>query len=393
MLVRRGGSIAVDASGVTIGVTPIGNVLNSNTYGQAVQFGNVHGSFGGAGTGAPAESYMPVVIYEALGTAGGPAVTKTTQALRAIIVYRAPTADDSAEAVSSQVILGDSAASSFTQSLITTGHEGSAQVRGSVHATGLVVGAAGRIIASETSTIDAAIAVYASLTKDAGATVTAITAFGDNGQNGFTWGVNVKADIFTAGSLWAQGFVSNNALYADEPLAAAVGEKTWSYDPSLAGTATAPTAGTVYATAVAYRQGQVVNRLDFYVAVAGAGTAPTHIYAGICDSTGRMLAQIADAAGSAQWTSSANRIASVDLTGPWTVPTSGLYYHVFLQVGAWGTTQLTLNRVGGVAAMNTGTLLYATGGTTGQAALPANNSTITGGLVATNALRYWTGGR
>jgi hypothetical protein len=368
--------------------------LTSPTYGNASIFGN-GGSFTFSGTGTPADIYAPAVFYEKFGTNNGnnTPITKTTQAYFSAAIYYGPTSDDSMECGSTFVHAADTGVG-YTQSLAITADEGHAQVSGANHATGNVIGIAGRVSAKNTATIDTAYAHYASGDKDAGATITTYVAYyqavGGLGTNSYLlYGVD---NIFTSGTVACAGFTGNNPLYAGDWMASAFGFKTWNGDTINFGTGTAPTAGTIYAVAVPYRAGQVVTKTWWYTNTAGSGTAPTHIYTGICDSTGKMLAQSNDDAANTGWTGASHLVQS-PLSASWTVPTSGVYYHVFLQVGAWGTTQMTLNRGSSLAGTTPNSALgQGTGGTTGQTALPANNSMLAGGFVTANALRYWSGG-
>jgi hypothetical protein len=168
------------------------------------------------------------------------------------------------------------------------------------------------------------------------------------------------------------------------------GMQTWNYDPSMSNGTSAPTQGTVYAVAVPYNQGQVVTYINFHTAVAASGTAPTHIFCGLADSTGKMLAQTGEEKSNAGWALPSN-VVRTTLAAPYTIPVTGLYYHVFIQVGAFSVTQPTLNRVTGAPAFANASIPQVTGVTTGQSALPANGSTIAGGIVITNSLRFWSG--
>lgn len=168
------------------------------------------------------------------------------------------------------------------------------------------------------------------------------------------------------------------------------GLQSWNYDPGMANGTSAPTQGVVYAVGVPYNQGQVVTYLNWYTAVAASGTAPTHIFCGIADSTGKMLAQTGEEKANAGWAIASNAVRTT-LTAPYTIPSTGLYYHVFLQVGAFSVTQPTLNRVTGAPTFPNASLQQATGATTAQAALPANGSTLVGGLTVTSSLRLWSG--
>lgn len=168
-------------------------------------------------------------------------------------------------------------------------------------------------------------------------------------------------------------------------LARALGLQAWSYDPALFAAASAPTAGTRYAVATYLKKGQVINSLTFDVAVAGVG-APTSIFCGICDER-VMLAVTGDVKASTIWTAAGNTIPNpgAPLTAPYEVPSSGLYYICFLQVGAWVTTQMTLNRTSG--AHNIGTKLAQATFGTAQTVLPNVGSAVT--LSGSSALRFF----
>jgi hypothetical protein len=179
----------------------------------------------------------------------------------------------------------------------------------------------------------------------------------------------------------------------EEILRTGLGIKSWSHDPNMGSGGTAPTAGTVYARALALRKGQSISNLLFQVTTGGAGTVPTSITCGLADSTGKIVALSGELKASAIWTPAAGSgLAVAPLTASYTAPADGLYYVVFLQVGAWGTTQMVLGKgVNNVAPGGIGTTVFGTGGTTGQAALPAVASSIVGGIVTTNGIDYFVG--
>jgi hypothetical protein len=172
------------------------------------------------------------------------------------------------------------------------------------------------------------------------------------------------------------GVFVDTVYSTDTILQSALGILAWNHNPLVETGTLALTAGTVYAMSVPLLAGQVISRLGFGINVAGAGTVPTHIYIGLCDSTGKMLAQSADLAANAGWTSG-TKLTSFPLSASYTVPTTGLYYIVILQVGAWGTTQMTLDRTLGLGTQidGAGAFIYGTGGA-GAAALPANGATL-----------------
>jgi hypothetical protein len=169
-----------------------------------------------------------------------------------------------------------------------------------------------------------------------------------------------------------------------------IGFKSWAFDPNLGSGGTAPTAGTIYVRATPYRAGQVVTNTVWQVQTVGSGNNTgtlTSIFTGICDSTGKMVAQSNDSHLSAIWTTSGLAVAALNAT--WTVPADGVYYNVFLQVGTWGTTQVALGKgVNNIGPGGVGTTIFGTAGT-GQTALPANGSSLT--IVTTNGIDYFTG--
>lgn len=105
-----------------------------------------------------------------------------------------------------------------------------------------------------------------------------------------------------------------------------------------------PTSGTVFGNAVYLYEGEVITNIVVAVAVAGVGTAPSHIQAILWDgnqSTPTALAVSAEDAANSRWTSGTGW-KEIPLTAPYTVPTSGIYYPSFVKVGAFGTTDLQL---------------------------------------------------
>jgi hypothetical protein len=116
--------------------------VTSPTYGDGHSFGNTPGSFGFAGTGAPADIYAPLVVYQRYGdyTNGtGAAIPKTTQAAFFYANYYGPTTDDAPEAVSAAVALKSLSGlggSAFTTTKPLTAIEGIATVEGANNLTG-----------------------------------------------------------------------------------------------------------------------------------------------------------------------------------------------------------------------------------------------------------------
>jgi hypothetical protein len=185
-------------------------------------------------------------------------------------------------------------------------------------------------------------------------------------------------------------------LVSSTPLAeiymTGLGYQSWSGEPdatsgTLTPTAAATPTGTVYARLIPFRAGMVITKAVLRPATAGAGTAPAHIYVGYADTTGKMLAQSNDLAASAIWTT-ANVPAQAPLAASWTVPADGNYNVVFVQVGVWGTTQMTLVR--DVSGSDPGDIAQNPfSGQTLQTGLPANGSSLT--LSTANGSPLWVG--
>jgi hypothetical protein len=173
-----------------------------------------------------------------------------------------------------------------------------------------------------------------------------------------------------------------------DPLALALGAKGWSYHPSLPGTTTALTAGTINATAVYLTGGQTITNCLFIVGTAAVGTTPTLMQVGIASLT-TMLAQSANLAASAIWTAAG--VAVGPLSAPLVVPASGLYYVLLLQTGAYGTTQPGFQRTSALAGVSGSAAFTAMPwGTAGVGAvnLPANNTAV---VYAAGGFPYWAG--
>lgn len=174
---------------------------------------------------------------------------------------------------------------------------------------------------------------------------------------------------------------SFRTLALDEVFSAAVGvasdTSAWC-DAEHAVNVQALTSQTIYCVAVPYRRGQVVTNIGWYIAQLAAGVTPTGIFCGLADATGKLLAQSANVAASAVWTATLG-LFGVALAAPYTVTADGLYYHVILENGAFGTTVLGLGRAaqlgGTYQVAGVGSRLAATGGVA-QTALPANGSSV-----------------
>jgi hypothetical protein len=127
---------------------------------------------------------------------------------------------------------------------------------------------------------------------------------------------------------------------------------------------------------------------SFEITTAGAGAVPTNIFAAV-SSTTSVLAVTGDIKSEGDWTT-VNTISSHDLTAPVAITTPGTYYVLFLQVGAWGTTQMAMGRVSGAHNIPaTNFFPQATFGT-GQTALPAVSASP-GTISSSGAFRYWAG--
>lgn len=154
----------------------------------------------------------------------------------------------------------------------------------------------------------------------------------------------------------------------DDLYRSGLGVVSWNGDPHLHGSAaTAPTSQLGYAMSVPYRAGQVVTNLGFHVSTAAAGTVPTGIFVGLCNLT-TILMDSANKASDTAWTTLGLR--QVALSSAYTIPSDGLYYHLFLQNGVFGTTPLQLGRTANVQNQISGGWFFATIGS-GLTALPA----------------------
>lgn len=162
-----------------------------------------------------------------------------------------------------------------------------------------------------------------------------------------------------------------------------LGFVSMNYQPATAAAGGSPTSQLIYAVAVPYRAGQVVTNLVWLVATAAAGTVPTSIVTGLASSSA-MLAQSAELKNNAGWTSLG--IKPFALSAAYTIPSDGIYYHLFLQNGTWGTTALQLARATNQGSVFGSSILYGTAGS-GQTALPANGAAVT--LVTTSAQTWW----
>lgn len=135
--------------------------------------------------------------------------------------------------------------------------------------------------------------------------------------------------------------------------------------------------------------GDVVTNIVVCIGTAAVGTAPTMMKLAIVKKDGTVLAATANVNSDAKWLSTGYKAFA--LSSPYTVPADDGYYLAVLQVGAFGTTQPQLIRVGsnqaaGVTQLGSGTFIYASGGT-GQ-------TDITGTLSVNSAgsgVSFWLG--
>lgn len=164
----------------------------------------------------------------------------------------------------------------------------------------------------------------------------------------------------------------------DDILTAGLGLKAWNFHPLAASGNIALVSQTIYAVALGLRTGQVINKIVLGAITAAAGTAPTGMFVGLANSTGKMLAQSGNLAASTVWTTdvTAGKLCQASLSAAYTIPSDGIYYVVLLKDGAWGTTQPTFFKGSG-NQWQSGSVYFTTCCGTGQTALPANGSSLT----------------
>lgn len=167
-----------------------------------------------------------------------------------------------------------------------------------------------------------------------------------------------------------------------------LGLKSWNYNPQNITTQTAATSQTVYAVAIPLKAGQLATNIVLDVEVAAAGTAPTGFYVGLATSAGVMLAQSGNLKDSASLTNQGLR--EFALSAAYLVQTNGLYYVVFLQNGAFGTTNPSFGRGTGRFLVNVSGVYMAGTAGTGQTALPANGASMASTIGGTG-VNYWAG--
>lgn len=171
-----------------------------------------------------------------------------------------------------------------------------------------------------------------------------------------------------------QGFAP---VSKEDLMAQALGLQSWNMGPGVGTTSQSITAGTIYTSGLHLPGGVTASNIVLKPFTAGAGTAPTGIYVGLIDPSGNVRAVSANEAALSGW--KATGLVEVPLSAPFTVSNyeSGWHQVMFLQVGSWGTTQMSLIRAtnwGGVGV--NGVLAYGTAGT-GQSGLPAVGSSAT----------------
>ena len=154
---------------------------------------------------------------------------------------------------------------------------------------------------------------------------------------------------------------------------AGFGVVSWNFNPINSTNTSSCTSQTIYATAVPYRAGQVVTNIGYGVGTAASGTNPTGVFVGLCNAT-TVLAQSANLNANVGWQSV--QLVAFALTAPFTITADGLYYHLLLVNGTWGTTQAQMSR-GILNYFNLGTPFIAATGGTAATTLPANNAAIT----------------
>lgn len=111
---------------------------------------------------------------------------------------------------------------------------------------------------------------------------------------------------------------------------------------------TAPTPGTITKHLVGLNSGDTVAKINLAVVTPGAGTVPTLFKAGLANSTGSILAVTGNEKANVGLITTG--ILQLSLAVPYAVSVTGGYYLVLLQVGTWGTTNMTLGRMGTIAA-------------------------------------------
>lgn len=160
------------------------------------------------------------------------------------------------------------------------------------------------------------------------------------------------------------------------------------YGPEFVVTANrTPATQTIYALAVAYKAGDIVRNIEFDVAVAAAGTNVTGMYAGIADAGGNLLETSANTNTAASWPLG---YVAIPLSAPAVIPADGIYYHLLLQNGTFGTTQPAFNSTSLVSNTHGSAVIYGLAGT-GQTTLGTPGSTQLTIVGTGTSWPLWTG--
>ena len=150
-------------------------------------------------------------------------------------------------------------------------------------------------------------------------TITLAGIQGAQGFQGFQGSVGAQG---YQGAIGSQGAI--NTAVSNDPIAAAVGWSSWSFDPSVGatpGTGTTLANNLVQCSKVYLTAGTVVSNVWAFALT----TATTTVYAGIYAVNGSGQPSTLLANGSLSNTT-ANQSVQVPMSAPYTIPTSGTYY-------------------------------------------------------------------
>lgn len=146
-----------------------------------------------------------------------------------------------------------------------------------------------------------------------------------------------------AGGLATNGGGTSNAS-REAARNAAIGFQGASWDMYSGGAVAtgALTSQYAYFLLAGFNAGDVVTNIVTCVTTAGAGTVPTGLYVGLYSAAGTLLADSANLASSSIWTSTGFAVAPLlgGTPGPYTIPTTGGYYLMILENGAFATTPM-----------------------------------------------------
>lgn len=180
----------------------------------------------------------------------------------------------------------------------------------------------------------------------------------------------------------------------EDPRAGGVGLISWAGDPGGYNTASGVlTSQRVYVSSLYIPAGQVISNIYLNTQTAGVTGTPTSFTVGIADANGVLLAKSAELKASASLTATGVNPYPCAYTTLQSDAGNGFYYIVVLEdKTADFTTPVQFGKsAGNVNVALTGMpVLYGTGATGSQAALPAVGAAIVGGIVATNGLPLWT---